>query len=242
MRVPDAAEILRIWEDGARATATQRSANLLAAVFPDLPPAELAGVNVGRRDAWLIALRQAMIGDAASGYAVCPRCQEAVEIEFDVSRLRIPEPETVESRLSIDGYVIDYRPIAIRDLLRLGWSQDVEAARMALVQAAVRGAWKNGRLVDARELPEAVIEALGEAVRERDPQSEIAIRLGCPACGHSWRVHFDITHFFYKELATRARRTLDEVRQLAKGYGWSESDILGMTPVRRKAYLDLLES
>jgi hypothetical protein len=42
----------------------------------------------------------------------------------------------------------------------------------------------------------------------------------------------------WRALDRWARTALDEVRRLARGYGWSEQDILAMHPNRRRYYLE----
>ena len=48
---------------------------------------------------------------------------------------------------------------------------------------------------------------------------------------------FDIVSFFWSELTAWSIRILDHVHRLASAYGWSEADILTMTPSRREMYL-----
>jgi hypothetical protein len=62
--------------------------------------------------------------------------------------------------------------------------------------------------------------------------------MDCPTCGHGWSAAFDIADFFWRELKGRAKRLLDEVQELAVHYGWSEAEVLTMSPVRRRHYLE----
>lgn len=240
MRVPDAGDIVRIWEEGVRASRTQRSVSLLAAAFPDHGPADLIDISVGRRDAWLIVLRQMLLGNKASGQAVCPQCAEKVVFDFDVSAFRL-EDDKEGHHLSIDGYEIEYRPITVRDLLQLSRMPDIESAKRSLVQAAVLTARLSGQEVAVEDLPDDVVAVIGEAVRERDPQSEVRIKLACPSCERQWNVAFDIASFLYKELSVQAQRNLQEINLLARAYGWSEKEILSLTSTRRRAYLQMAE-
>jgi hypothetical protein len=140
--------------------------------------------------------------------------------------------------LLIQGYEIAFRPLTVRDALRAGKARDVYQARLALLEAAVIGARHGGESVDPRDLPDTVAEALGEAIRERDPQSDVRVAMQCPSCEHQWSIAFDIVSFLYKELAVLAARFLNEIHLLARAYGWSESSILAMSPARRRAYLE----
>jgi hypothetical protein len=78
--------------------------------------------------------------------------------------------------------------------------------------------------------------ALGE-LAAADPGSSIEIAIEC-TCAHRWVEEFDIRSYLIGELTDWAVRTLRGVHQLASRYGWSESDILRMSPWRKQIYLD----
>jgi hypothetical protein len=75
---------------------------------------------------------------------------------------------------------------------------------------------------------------------EADPQADIQLAISCAACSHHWRTTFDIVSFFWSEIEVWARRLLCEVHILASAYGWHEREILGLGPVRRQLYLEML--
>ena len=81
--------------------------------------------------------------------------------------------------------------------------------------------------------------ALAARLSELDPLAEILIDLRCAACGHAWQTVFDIANFFWNEIHLRSRRLLQEVDLLARIYGWTESEILGMTDQRRDLYVGM---
>jgi hypothetical protein len=70
----------------------------------------------------------------------------------------------------------------------------------------------------------------------------VLLGLHCPLCSHSWQALFDIASFFWTEISAHARRLLREVDALARAYGWSEAEILGLSASRRQAYLELIGS
>src|SRR5206468_1064558 len=92
----------------------------------------------------------------------------------------------------------------------------------------------------SNELPNEVVEALSHAILAADPQAEIIVALSCPGCGRYWELLFDIAHFFWNEMAAQARRLLQEIDALARAYGWTEREILNLSPVRRQTYLELI--
>ena len=92
------------------------------------------------------------------------------------------------------------------------------------------------------QLPDSVIRKLNQRIEVLDPQAEIRINLLCPECSHKWDVFFDITSFLWTEINDWAKRMLQMVHKLALGYGWSEHEILNLSPVRRQLYLGMLGS
>jgi hypothetical protein len=81
---------------------------------------------------------------------------------------------------------------------------------------------------------------LNDALAEADPQADIELALACPACGQVSRHEFDVLAFFWSELQAWARNLLLEVHALAQAYGWTEPQVLALSPRRRRLYLEIL--
>ena len=75
---------------------------------------------------------------------------------------------------------------------------------------------------------------------EADPLADIQLDLTCPSCERRWRAVFDIVSFLWTEIEVWAWRTLSDVHTLARAYGWSERDILTLSPTRRQFYLEMV--
>jgi hypothetical protein len=89
-------------------------------------------------------------------------------------------------------------------------------------------------------MPETLVTTLAEHLAAADPQAAMELALSCPGCRHQWSVAFDILAYFWGEIEDWAQRLLLDIHALASAYGWSERDILTMSPRRRRMYLDLL--
>ena len=61
----------------------------------------------------------------------------------------------------------------------------------------------------------------------------------CPACGHDASITFDVVSYLWNEIDEWAKRVLVEVHVLAAAYGWSERDVLALSPRRRRLYLEM---
>lgn len=93
------------------------------------------------------------------------------------------------------------------------------------------------------DLPdEQAQQAIMQQMNRCDPQADMHVSLDCPACDHSWHVVFDIATFLWNEIHAWATQTLRETHQLASAYGWFEMDILSLSPLRRRLYLDMIGS
>jgi len=71
-----------------------------------------------------------------------------------------------------------------------------------------------------------------------DPLAVTELALTCPACGHRWPEEADLGPFVWRKVDAWAESLLDDVAQLARAYGWRESDVLALPPARRRRYLE----
>jgi hypothetical protein len=149
-------------------------------------------------------------------------------------------PDTQAQHMTVDGYELDFRLPNSVDLAAIASQADVAQARQLLLQLCVIHASKDDAAVEIENLPASVDEALGMQMDERDPLAKMELDLTCAACGEHWQVLFDIVAFFWKEIASYARRLLGEVNILAQVYGWRELDILSMSTRRRQFYLEMV--
>jgi len=238
MGIPNAAQLLALWEQGVDLPLPRKALLLLAAACPESSGDELAGLSLGRRDALLRELRERFFGSAIKLIAPCPACNETLETELCLGDLGLEAPAIGEQTLTIDGYQIAFRLLAAGDLLDL--PDDPAEARLELLSRCVI-AVRDVEGVNAlpRTLPESVIAALGEKLSQADPGADLQFSLICPACALEWNSPFDITMALWKEVQAWAQRTLRDVHALARAYGWRERDILALSPTRRQIYLEL---
>lgn len=242
MRPLSAHALLRAWEIGQRQHPIDRALTLLRASLPEKSLAELATLNLGRRDAYLLALRELTFGPQANGFAECPKCRERLEFDLNLADIRISDPETAPAaayQLAVAGIELTFRLPNSEDLAAIARVKNVAVANSMLVKRCLLQASRDGIALADSELPPAVVTQLAEQVVECDPQAEVLLSLSCPACNHSWQALFDIASFFWTEIDAQAKRLLQEVHWLAQFYGWRESDILSMSAARRQLYLEL---
>ncbi len=237
-----ASELLEAWERSAVEPPVRRGLTLLAAASPGTTPQQLARLSVGERDARLLRLREAVFGPRLSGLANCPACGETVESDFTADCLGGAATRTLEEpvALSAEGFEVRFRLPNTLDLEAAAHEPELEVAKSRLLERCVVAAERSGQPVGAAALPPTVVHALSEAMEAADPQANIELALACPSCGHRWSEAFDIGSFFWAELNSWAGRTLREVHLLASAYGWTEAEVLALSPWRRQVYLQMV--
>lgn len=249
METPGAVQLLTVWERGLSRDAPGRAALLLHVARPDAYDAQLAALSVGAADRQLLRLRERLFGRKFEAVCRCPRCREAIELAFAGDDL--PAAGTVGDatgeptddrvrRLVREGGVIEYRLPTWADLAAVARLGDPAAARTELVRRCVGGA-STGAEPEAGGMPdETLVAAVAGALETEDPLAGTRLALTCPGCGHAWSEVFDVAAFLWSELDQWARQTLREVHQLARAYGWTESESLALSPRRRRLYLEMI--
>jgi len=239
MKLLKAQEILEIWEKGHDQHDLDRALTILEAACPDRKKDELAELSIAKRDRFLIALREGMFGHTLTGFSICPQCQERLEITLSTSDILFMQAHFEQHYELLTGdLILKFRLPNSHDLAAITRCKDISSARAMLGKRCVEQALIKAKEVQYEELPDVAIEALCDQMSKIDPQSELILDLKCPECEHKWQVLFDIVKFFWTEINSHAKRLLDEVHTLAYAYGWSETDILSMSAMRRQFYID----
>ena len=241
MRMLSGTELLNVWERARSFPPEARAVALLSAVLPDAPPETLADLPLGRRDALLLTLRARLLGERMEAVAACPACGERAEFTFSVADVRVPPPEPSPAPPTVraEGYEVAFRLPTSADLAALRHAPNVASARRLLLARCVLDVRRGADEAGPDELPETVVAAVAAEMTRLDPQADVRLATACPACAHTWEAPFDVVRFLWTEIDAWARRTLREVHLLATAYGWSEHEILSLTPWRRQVYLNM---
>lgn len=263
------AALLTVWEAGLTAGRTGRALLLHTVARPGAGTAELLAVPLGQRDVELYGLRVELFGERLDVRAGCPGCAEELEFAFDARQLfgaseSVGAADSLGTSESVGAAesggasepVGAARPVAGPLLVELdGWRVgfrlptpgDLAAAEQApagrgravLLERCVLTAEHGGEPVAARQLPEPVQRRMAEAAAAADPCADVRLNLGCPGCGRQALAELDIASYLWEELDDWARAALLDVHLLATAYGWSEAEILALSPLRRRYYLEL---
>ncbi|MBA3831270.1 MAG: phage baseplate protein [Chthoniobacterales bacterium] len=244
MRALSAAELLDVWERGLAQSPAQRALLLLAVACAETPIEQLAQASIGQRDSRLLAVREQTFGPRLASITTCPACSEQLEFEVNAAEIRATsdgEPELL-LRLTQGDYAVEFRLPTSLDLASLDPAGDSESNRRNLLRRCVTKARRTDTELPAAELPAELLAAISQRMSEADPQADVQLSLACPQCHHLWETPFDIVSYFWTEIHAWAGRMLREVHSLASAYGWPEAEVLALSPWRRQAYLELIES
>ncbi len=236
-----AADALWLWECGRDRHPVDRALLMLCASDSEASIERLSRLTIGQRDARLLDLRIATLGERLDGIAECPRCAASLEFSIRAGELRSPgQLQEDNAPIAFEEAGLRLRRPDSRDLARVASLPAGADARRALLQFCVLAADTEGSAVDIDALPMALLEQVSTRISANDPQADISLDLSCAACGHRWPLLFDIAAFFWSEIAALAQRLLREVDALARAYGWHEAEILAMPPARRRLYLEMV--
>ncbi len=239
--------LLHVWELGQTRHPVDRALTILAAVFPEVAPDDLAALPVGQRDAHLLTVYARMFGPHLAGLAQCPDCQASLEFAFTINDIRAEppsEPHGPAYDLTIGDVAVRFRlpnSFDLATVVHLGHrSPSIEAARDLLLERCVLEVSHASEAIALAELPEATVAALIDQMSQCDPQADVVIDFHCPQCDQDWEAHFDIVTFLWTRISTQAVNLLRDIHLLARAYGWREAEILSLHPMRRQSYLNMV--
>ncbi len=227
------AELLDLWDAGEGRAAIERGLLVASRIAPT--SAEDA---VGIRNARLLEWRAQEFGGPLEALASCPQCGEFAE--FTLPDLQPGNPQS--GRLTVGDWEVEYRPANSLDLAYILRFDNAEEAAQALAQRCIRSCRKSGREYPFEEIPEEVLTAVDERLDAEDSLGAPRLKLGCPKCYQEWEAFIDLPAIVWRQLSRKARITLGEIHELAKAYGWTEPEILSLSPARRRRYLEFARS
>ena len=231
--------LLQLWESAIGQPPAARDSALLQAWSEGVAPAR----TLGARNASLMELHARLFGPEMALLSHCPACDGVAQFSGDCEALVAPMPPmdpAPSHRLEQEEYLIEFRLPDGADVAASSQSQsDVEFAQHLLEQC-VLACTREGANVPVRELPVPVLDALSRRMETLDPGESVSFALACPQCGTGWDAQLDVGELVWQKLRAAAERLLLDVDALARAYGWTEPEVLRLSPVRRAAYLQMV--
>jgi hypothetical protein len=241
MRALSHADCLSLWERGQTLHPLDQGLLAVHAAFPESQRESVADWPLGRRNRALAQLRCASFGRWLRGWTACKQCGDKLEFEVDGNALMTSGTASADTSIDLHGKV--FRVPTSRDLARIAGEPDPALATMHLLEqclVSASGQDSDESRFDARKLTAEELDAIGERMVQADPLAEVLLHFDCPACHCSFDLDLDLPTFLWSEMEGRAKRLLRDVHTLASAYGWSEREILSLSPARRDFYLEMV--
>lgn len=230
MPAPDDSDLLALWELGLPRHPVDRALTLASWARPDLPADRLPELPLGSLNAALLRLREGWFGPEVPAVADCPGCGARNELFLDVGELLSVCPEGDErGRLEAGG--MSFRPPNSRDLAAIATEPDADRSVMTLLARCL--------VSDASADLGSLVSEVEAGLEELDPAASFEIELQCSACGADWADSLEVAGLLWDEVDARVRLLLGQIHVLAAGYGWTESEILALSPRRRALYAEM---
>ena len=236
-------DLLNIWERGLGLHPIDQALVMLDIADTNERSKELMNLSIGQRDMLLMKLRQLTMGSHAAGKSQCPHCNEQVEFDIDLaelSRAHAMDAPAREFTFEEKGYRLFGKVPDSLDIAAAAQCNDELSARYILLQRCILKAEYEGDNITWDEVPEDIIFSFSEETLRTDPMAEVQFSVSCPTCSYQWPEVFDIVSYFWSEISDYVKRLLRDVHLLARVYGWSEADILAMSPNRRRIYMEMI--
>lgn len=228
-------ELLNIWEQGFNKNSQQKTNDLISLYVGLAESEEIKSFSIEQKEQYLLEIRRLLFGRKFLSIANCPSCSEMIEWEMNYSDfLNVNKKVDLKKRYicNVLGYVIHYRLPNEKDISLYEKNQ--------ILKNCVFLVKKNNKEIKVDNVPSALWDKLEIEMEKSSPLSSSTINLSCPKCENKWQLYFSIIDFLWTELDQWAKRFLYDVSILARAYGWSESEIINMNPIRRSYYRNLL--
>jgi hypothetical protein len=233
----DGTTLLRLWQHGLAYRGSAR-ADALLQEWRDEP----AGARtLGERNIRLLELHARLFGPEFELLSQCPSCGAGAQFSGDCGALgaHASSGAAAAHRLEIDRYAIDFRLPDGQDLAEASRSETENDFVAALLERCVLACVRDGERAAVRDLPEPILDALSREIETLDPAARLSFAVQCPQCSTAWNADLDVGQMVWTKVQAAAERLLLDIDALARTYGWTESDVLALDPVRRAAYLQL---
>lgn len=251
LRHPTGAEDLLIAEAGASDLSLALALAVRLSCTADGKPIPWDAMAVGDLDAFVVRLRQALIGDRVVTDVACrdEACSARIDVSFrleaylahhrPVVRMRGSRRRTVRANAESPGWfeLVEGSLAGQRQRVRFRLPSVGDVIACAQEPNVVDALWRRcTELYDAptqRRRVEAAMEALAPALSG-------TLRGVCPECATPIDAYFDARSYCLSELRDRASFIFEDVDLLAQRYGWTERAILAMPSARRASYLETI--
>lgn len=219
------ADLIRIFEAGETGGAAAKADALLAALRPDLDSEARGQIGLGDRDRlfWAFKADRFSRGTQMLAKVKCDACDEWNSLDLGTG-FDLPVKTSDKVCVFYAGQDWTLRLPVQGDLAH------VTSKGFPYHRLSAQAPWDEP---DFRKAAEVAIDAA-------DPAIDVVIDVHCPDCGTTTPCAFDAVTFLWSDVEARALRVFSDIATLARAFGWSESETLGLTAHRRARYVEMV--
>ena len=194
---------------------------------------QFAFLPLGLVNTDLLKMRAALFGQRVDVQLTCSHCHELLEIPLHLEELLArAEEQNIPAEIEVAGF--HFRLPASCDLAAVAGSRDPQSAALGILEGCCL------QMPDGERNAAEVLALADAEFKKADPMADLSFDVVCPACKAHTDAFFDPGALLWQEVQAYARSLLAQVHSLARAYGWTESDVLALSPQRRKVYLDMV--
>ena len=237
----DGETLLALWERALAQPSPTRGDALLDALREGMPSAR----TLGERNVLLAGLHAQLFGRSIALLSHCPSCAAVAQFSGDCDMLagqHVRDVTALSHGFTVDDYSIEYRLPDHGDVLDASAHDTDDAFARDLLERCILWCSRDGQPCAPPDLPLTVLDALSQRMEDLDPAANLSFALTCPDCATHWDARLDLGHLVWQKVQAAAERLLLDIDTLARAYGWTESEIMGLTSARRAAYIQLAAS
>jgi hypothetical protein len=219
---------LDLWEALAGTTPPARGATVLVArgLAQDAAAAGELPLAVAAREA--LAELRARAGPEVDTVLTCPVCEALLDVPLPLDDV-LAGSDVGETTQRVSG--VEVRGPTTSDVVAALASPDPAATLRARCET-----WPAG----TRPEDDPDLAARVAAAAERlAGAAGVTVRLDCPQCGSDVLADVDVVRLLTERVTEQAQAVLTDVATLAVAFGWSEQEVLALSPARFRAYLGL---
>lgn len=238
LRALDGHALLALWEGALAQPESRRGDAVLQLACAEEAPA----CTLGQRNLRLAALHAHLFGRGLDLLSHCPGCGTVAQFSGDCAALLDDAgaaPDEAPHRIEADGFTLAFRLPAGADVQAAAEMGGGEVFARHLLERCVLDCTRQGEPCEPHDLPLAVLDRLSQRMEALDPAARVSFALACPHCASRWDAQLDLGGLLWQKLQAAAERLLLDVDTLARHYGWSEAEVIAMSPTRRAAYVQM---
>jgi hypothetical protein len=242
--VLDADSLLSLWERALAQPADGREDVLLRAMAQGAEPPR----TLSQRNLRFVQIHARLFGRDVALISHCPACGAVAQFTGDCAALagRLADESISDDasphRLETHGHLVEFRLPDAADVKSAATEDAEDDFVFHMLDRCVLRCTRDGAAVSVRELPEPVLDALSEHMETLAPGASVSFAVTCPQCDVRWTAPLDMGQLVWQKVQAAAERLLFEIDTLARAYGWTELDVLRLSPLRRAAYLQMVTS